>query len=102
MSSTYKKGGHALWRGRPVAKAKQQWRVSGDRLGLGPGRCRDFGREVGFLLLDAFAELEADEAGQLDAGAGLLGRRGHDFGDRGLAVDHEQLSRQRVLLAELG
>src|SRR6218665_2029882 len=34
-----------------------------------PGRSRDFGREIGLGLLDAFAELEADIVLQHDLGA---------------------------------
>src|SRR5690242_17142798 len=76
---------------------------SGDRFILFyAGSGRDLRSEVVVLLLDAFAELEADEALELDASAGVLRGGRDDLGDRGLPVDHEQLRGERILLAELG
>src|SRR3546814_8997355 len=54
------------------------------------------------LLLDAFAELEADIVFQRDRRAGFLRRLGDDIGDRGLVVHHEKLAEQGLLLGELG
>src|SRR3546814_3433605 len=59
------------------------------------GRGGDFGGEVAFFLLDAFTELEADETLERDSRADVLAGGGDDFGDRGLAVDHEGLRQQR-------
>src|SRR5438128_818455 len=76
----------------------------GYRLGLRghAGSGGDFGGEVAFLLLDAFAELEADEAGDVDRRSDLLGLGGDDVFDLGLVVHHEQLRQEGHLLAELG
>ena len=83
--------------------AKQFRPVLSDRLVLFyAGGSRDLRCKVVLLLLDAFAELIADEARQLDAGARVLGGSCNDLGDRGLVVANEQLGKQRVLLAELG
>src|ERR1044072_3852954 len=66
-------------------------------------RCRrDLRREVALFLLDAFTELETDIVNQRDRLAGFLCRLGHDIGDRGLVVHHEQLAEQRVLLGIFG
>src|SRR6185312_6964515 len=74
-----------------------------DRLGLVRARCRsDLCREVALLLLDALAELEADEAGQRDRRARVLRGRGDDVGDWRLVVADEELAEQRIFLAELG
>ena len=60
----------------PLPTAKRQLPCLSDRFGLRrAGSRRDFGGEVALLLLDAFAELEADEAVQRDGGAGVLRRR---------------------------
>src|SRR5918993_3453824 len=76
--------------------------VSGDRLGLRIAGCRcHFRGEVFLLLLDAFAELEADEALQHDTRAGFLRRLGNHLGNRGLVVHDEQLRQQGIVLAEL-
>src|SRR5688500_17276770 len=93
-----------LWRSRPNAnRLAVAGQSLGDGLGFGRSRGgRDLGGEVAFLFLDALAELEADEALELNARPGLLGGGGDDFGDRRLVVDHEQLRQQRIVLAELG
>ncbi len=73
----------------------------GDRLRNARGG-GDFGGEIALGFLDALAELEAFIGLERDRRTGVLGRSGDDIGDRGLAVDHEQLAEQRVFLAELG
>src|SRR6476659_9686332 len=86
----------------PLPTAKQYRPVLGDRLVLFyAGGGGDLRSEIVLLLLDALAELVADEALELDAGPGLLGGGCDDLGDRGLVVHHEQLRDQRILLAEL-
>nr|GFD57322.1 hypothetical protein [Tanacetum cinerariifolium] len=47
-------------------------------------------------------ELETDIVLEHDGGARVLARLGDDVADLGLAVHHEQLADQRMLLAELG
>ena len=59
--------------------------------GSDAGDRRDFRREIAFFLLDAFAELEAGETLERDRRADILAGSGNDFGDRGLAIHHEQL-----------
>src|SRR3546814_8926617 len=64
-------------------------------------RISDWSSDVCSSDLDAFTELEADETLERDSRADVLAGGGDDFGDRGLAVDHEGLRQQRIFLAEL-
>src|SRR5690349_4011639 len=90
-------------RAAPLPTALRQLRFLSDRLGLvRAGSSRNLSREVFLLLLDAFTELEANESGKRDWRTGILGSRSDDFGNRGLAVHHEQLRGERAFLAELG
>src|SRR5690606_23416067 len=65
------------------------------------GSSRDFGSEVGLFLLDAFAELQADHAGDLDRSAGGLFGFLERLGDGEVRVDDESLRQQRDFLEEL-
>src|SRR6185369_1330220 len=91
-----------LWPSRSVANCLEAVVVLSDRLRVffNARRRRDFRSEIVYLLVTATTELEAHEADELDASPGVLRCRGDDLGHRGLAVDDEQLRRQRIFLAE--
>src|SRR3546814_4985801 len=91
-----------LVRVRAIAKRTAAPEARQSRSSLAAGGSGDFGGEVAFFLLDAFAELEAHETLERDRRTDILAGGGDDFGDRGLAVDHEGLREQRIFLAELG
>src|SRR5204863_1319547 len=86
---------------RPSFFCSAAW--SSDRLVLFyAGGSRDLRSEVGLLLLNALAQLEADETLECDRRTGFLAGGGDDVGDRGLVVHDEQLADQSAFLAELG
>src|SRR5690348_7258479 len=73
-----------------------------DRFGLvRAGSCSNLCRKVALLLLDAFAELEADEARQGNRGARILRPRRDYVGHWGLVVANKELAEKRVFLTEL-
>src|SRR5690606_3253332 len=63
--------------------------------------CRDLGREVALFLLDALAEREAHEAGNLRRSADVLLRRLQRRLDRQVGVHDEGLLQEHDFLEEL-
>ena len=104
LSSRCEKGGPAFMaRAAPLPTAKRQLCCLRDRFGLRrAGGGSDFGGEVFLLLLDAFAELEADEARQLIRVPASLAADATTSATGVLPSITNSCDEQRIFLAELG
>src|SRR5258708_29263994 len=93
-SSSRRSGGPDHTSIRPAMLALNTAAEAGVDGASAPDLRRDLGGEIRLVLLDALAEGEADEFGDLDRRADLLCRRLDDLGDARLAVDDEDLLEQ--------